>query len=165
MRQKYSHIIKQIRYEWINLTEIIANIGGAFGVFIGFSMISIFEVIYFCCFELKPKRINEFRLIRLKQFSQIKINRKILHQIILNEIEKIQKQTEIFILKYILKIPFQCFHRLMWIFITIILFLLSILFIQIIWIRSYSNPLIVSIGSTNVPTSMVKQQIMVTVIT
>lgn len=167
MRPNRFHIFKKIRYDWINTTEMIASIGGAFGVLIGFSMIIFFEIPYFCfVLTQKKKRINELRKNRedisiqvpLRRYfagSEIVTERKKYYQKFDNKIDRIQQKTQIFILKQILNRSLNLKHRLAWITVTIALFLCSILCVHIIWFRSYADPLIVSLSNTRIPTSMV----------
>lgn len=146
-------ITKKIHYEWINITEIISLVGGAFGVLIGFTMIALFEIIYFCCLNSFKRRFNQFRKIRIATFFSIKYSS--WKNAIFNEFDEIYKRSEIFILKNILE-PYRSINdRLLWIFVTIILFSFSLLFIYSIWHRSFADLLIVSLSNTKIASSTV----------
>lgn len=155
-------IIKKIRYEWINLIEIIANIGGTFGVFVGFSMLAIFEIFYFCFVLPCKKEINTNRLRRMTHpFMNIqdgKMDKKRFKRIIKNEIDEVYGKTEIFLLKYLLKLSLPRIDRILWFLVTFFFILLSVYFTYSIWDRSYSDPLIVSLSNTHIPVAMVSNE-------
>lgn len=146
---------KKIRYEWITKTEIIANIGGVFGVLVGFSMISLFEIIYFgFIYKFKEITIRDFRL--KKFFKHKKLST--FQRSMANEINRIANRTEMFMFKNILRSKISWMHRSLWILVTIGLIYWSFIFVNAIWLKSFADPIIVSLSKRMIPTSMVNHR-------
>lgn len=157
-------INKKVRSEWMNSAEIISKIGGAFGVFIGFSMLTFAELLYFGCAPLKSKRhINDLRearedIINLNATKKIQFCRhlkkmEMKNLIKKNEIYQIEIKTQIALIKHILRSS--GVGRVILAIVIIAFFLISIWFVYIIWIRSYSDPLILTLSNTKISTATV----------
>lgn len=137
-------------------------------------MITFFEFLYFFGSSVNKKRyfktlrkLREFRWNEQNTFihwnkkiienrNKLLENRKRKQIIIKNSLHDIQKRTQIDLIKYILQ--YSKVAQFMWIFVTIIFISLSIWFVYIIWMRSYADPLFVTLYNQKVSTFNVSEQ-------
>lgn len=151
-------LTKVTRYEYINTAELISLIGGAFGVLIGFSMIFVVELFFFLFIFPSRMPLSQYRHIRWsKYYGKRSHNTKYQRytRIYQNEIFFIRTYTQTTILRLIFNHSFGIKKQLVLMLTTIMLVLLSVWFVRVIWMRSYSDPMIVTISNTKTSTSNV----------
>lgn len=123
-------------------------------------MLTFIEIMYFFCVpKMSRSNFGKLRQLRNKLNSSAShtmndknnelFGRSRRHRIIFqNEVQSLLQRTQIDLLKYIFQ--HSKLGMWMWAVAAIIFFSLSIWFIQIIWMRSYSNPLIVTLSNEKI---------------